>query len=274
MPPHHHGYCDVSNAAIFTVFLCSALLIVSMTFERFISIIKPHKAASFNTIQRAKITIISIVIFSICYNIPHLFISSVQGRQCLPYGTAMGKLYGEVYYWLSFIILFALPFSLLLIMNCVIIYKLRNRANARVKCDVSLDRGQGQSQGQIQGSKLKTQDKQIYMILMLVTFGFLILTTPGYLLFLFIMIVDFTRTPLLFAGYYLHNQIAQKLYYTNHGINFFFYVISGTKFRSDLLKLFHIKSNDNLDSLACQSTETNTQTIWTATSAQSLTILQ
>ena len=259
MPPHRDGYCDVSNAAIFTVFLCSALLIVSMTFERFYSIIRPHKAASFNTLKRAKITIISIVFFTFCYNIPHLFISSVQGRQCLPYGTAMGKLYGEVYYWLSFMVLYALPFTLLLAMNCVIIHKLRNRVNAMVNQNVPADKGQGQSQGEIKGSKLKTPDKQIYMILLLVTFGFLILTTPAYLLFLFIMIVDFTKSPLLFAGYYLLYHIAQKLYYTNHGINFFFYVVSGTKFRSDLLRLFRIDNHNRQESVTCQSTETNTQ---------------
>ena len=151
MPPHRDGYCDVSNAAIFTVFLCSVRLIVSMTIERLYSITRPHKAASFNTVKRAKITIMSIVFFTICYNIPHLFISSVQGRQCLPYGTAMGKLYGEVYYWLSFIVLYTLPFTLLLIMNCVIIHKLRNRVNVIVNRDVPAEKGQGQSQGQSQG---------------------------------------------------------------------------------------------------------------------------
>ena len=179
------------------VFLCSALLIVSMTFERLYSITRPHKAASFNTVKRAKITIMSIVFFTICYNIPHLFISSVQGRQCLPYGTAMGKLYGEIYYWLSFIVLYALPFTLLLTMNCVIIHKLRNRVSVMANRDVPADKGQGQSQ--IKGSKLKTQDKQTYMILLLVTFGFLILNTPAYLFFLFVMIVDFTKSPILFS---------------------------------------------------------------------------
>ena len=208
MPLHRDGYCDVSNAAIFTVFLFSVLLIVSMTFDRLYSIIRPHKAASFNTVKRAKITIMSIVFFTICYNIPHLFISSVQGRQCLPYGTAMGKLYGEVYYWLSFIVLYALPFTLLLTMNCVIIHKLRNRGNVMVKQDVPADKGQGQSQGQIKAYKHKTPDKQTYMILLLVTFGFLILNTPAYLFFLFVMIVDFTKSPILFSGYHLFYHIA------------------------------------------------------------------
>ena len=142
-------------------------------------------------------------------------------------------------------------------MNCVIIHKLRNRVNVMVKQDVPADKGQGQSQ--IKGSKLKPQDKQTYMILLLVTFGFLILNTPAYLFFLFVMIVDFTKSPLLFVGYYLLYHIAQKLNYTNHGINFFFYVISGTKFRSDFLRLFRIENQDTQECVTSQSTDTNTQ---------------
>ena len=125
-----------------------------MTFDRFYSIIQPHKAASFNTVKRAKITISCIILFSITYNIPHLFISSIQGIQCLPYGDAMGKIYGKLYYWASFIINFALAFVLLLTMNSVIIYKLRKRTEFVMKqSSAGEEIGQGDRQGQ--NSKLK-----------------------------------------------------------------------------------------------------------------------
>ena len=253
MPPGRYGYWVISNASIFTAFLCSNLLILSMTFERFYSIIRPHKAASFNTVERAKITIVVIVIFTISYNVPHLFISSVQGRQCLPYGTAMGKPYGEFYYWLSFVISYALPFVLLLTMNSVIIHKIRNRSNFMVK--QSGNEGQGQNKSKTKLTTMKTSDKQVYAILLLVTFGFLILTTPGYLLFLFIMVVDFRTSLKLFAGYYLFYNVAQKMHYTNHGINFFLYVISGQKFRTDLLNLFKLNMKGGVDSAVTNSME-------------------
>ena len=83
--------------------------------------------------------------------------------------------------------------------------------------------GQGQSESKTKVTKMKTSDKQVYAILLLVTFGFLILTTPGYLLFLFTMLVDFRTSPKMFAGYHLFYNIAQQLHFTNHGINFFFY---------------------------------------------------
>ena len=236
-PPSFYWFCTAGNFVLFSAFLSSTFLILSMTFDRFYSIIMPHKAASFNTVKRAKITIVSIILLAFLYNIPHLFVSSVDGRQCLPYGAALHKSYGQFYYWLSFTLSYALPFVLLLTMNSIIIYILRTRLILQVKQEVGSGRqGQGQGQGQI--SKSKNSERQIFAVLFLVTFGFLILTTPANLLFLFIMIVDFTTSPQLFAGYYLFYNIAQKLYYTNHGINFFLYVLSEQKFRSDLVKLF------------------------------------
>ena len=227
-----------------------------MTFDRFYSIIRPHKAASFNTVKRAKITVVCIIIFSILYNIPHLFISSIQGRQCLPYGAAMGKSYGIFYYWFSLVINFALPFVMLLIMNSVIIYKIHNRSKFTTIQNLG-EGSKGQNLGQ--SSKFKNSDKQVYAILLLVTFGFLILTTPGYLFFLFIMVVDFSTSPKLFAGYYLFYNAAHKLHFTNHGINFFLYVISGTKFREDLAQLFKCNRDRSNEGSLTQSTETDTR---------------
>ena len=49
-----------------------------MTFDRFYSIMMPHKAASFNTAGRTKIAVVISVVLSILYNSPHMFISSIK----------------------------------------------------------------------------------------------------------------------------------------------------------------------------------------------------
>ena len=49
---------------------------------------------------------------------------------------------------------------------------------------------------------------------------------------------DYDKTPFDFAGFYIYNSVSQKAIYTNNGINFFLYVISGKKFRTDLVNLF------------------------------------
>ena len=226
MPTGQLRYCHMVNLLCFICFLCSTLLILSMTFDRFYSIIRPHKAASCNTVKRARLTVACIAMLSIPYNIPHLYVSAHVNWECVPYATAIGKPYGEFYYWLSLVVHFALPFVLLLIMNSFIIHKLQ------IRTILTEDTRQVNSTKEYiegQNSKIRNSELQVFAILLLVTFAFLILTTPAYVFFLFIMFVDFSKTPQLFTGYYLFYNVAQKMQFTNHGINFFLYVISGQK---------------------------------------------
>ena len=248
-----------------------------MTFDRFIGIIMPHKAASRNTVKRAKITIVCSCVLSILFNIPHLFMMGNVGRQCIPLFIGMDKVSGQLYYWLSFTVSFALPFILLLVMNCFIIQTVRISSMLRSKMD---KQGQDQSQhkGQIQGqgkddtqgqghgqnkdknSNTKNTEKQMFAILLLVTFGFLILTTPSYVFFLYVKFYDYTRSPGSFAFFHLFSNIANKMYFTNYGINFYLYVISGAKFRADLVKLFRCKKEISNVISAAHSSESITRT--------------
>ena len=117
-------------------------------------------------------------------------------------------------------------------MNSVIIHTLRTRSHL----NVTGSKSQGQNEGQT--SKMKSSETQIYIMLLLVSFAFLLFTTPGYVLIFYISFVNFLSSANSYAGYYLFYNVAQKLNYTNHGINFFLYVMSGHKFRNDLVKLF------------------------------------
>ena len=134
-----------------------------MTFERFYSIIRPHKAASFNTLKRAKITIAFTYVFSFSYNIPYLFIGDNNGRTCIPNRLAPVNVYGAFYYWLTEIISFILPFVSLLTMNSVIIHTLRQRS----KLNLTGSEGQVQSLSQnskcnILGSTLSFPENESY----------------------------------------------------------------------------------------------------------------
>ena len=119
-------------------------------------------------------------------------------------------------------------------MNGVIIHTLRTRSNK----NLVTFRNQGQGHNEGQALKMKNIERQIYATLLLVTFGFLILTTPSKILPLYVQAFGFGDTPTKFAVYYMIYHLAHKLLYTNNGINFLFYVMSGHKFRNDLIKLF------------------------------------
>ena len=215
----------------------STLFIIFMTFERFYSILRPHKAASFNTVKRATFTIMLCVLFGFLFNLPHLFLSIAEYRRCIPYSENFRHV--GIYYWLSVMLSYVLPFLSLLTMNIVIIHTLRTRSNN----NLTTFEGQGQSQGQV--SKMKNTERQIYITLILVTFGFLVFTTPVYLvnLLVYASVIGYGKTPRSSALYYMLYHLAQKTFYTNNGINFFFYVMSGQKFRTDLLKLFRRYNN-------------------------------
>ena len=255
MPPDHLWHCALATSIIWTATLCSTLLILNMTFERFYSIIRPHKAASFNTVKRAKITILLVMFIGALYNIPHLFITDDYELQCIPYGKVMGKMYGQFYYWFTIVVTYCVPFMLLLAMNSLIIHTLRKRSDFKA----TMSEGQGHTEGQ--SSKIKNSERQIYIMLLLVSFGFLIFTIPGYALTFYVNFVDYQTSAKSYAGFYLSYNVAQKLNYTNHGINFFLYVMSGHRFRSNLMNLFRRnkeKENGSSFSNKCNITQTTT----------------
>ena len=105
---------------------------------------------------------------------------------------------------------------------------------------ISKTEGEGHNEGQGDGrpkSAIKQSEKQIYILLLLVAFSFLTLTTPVYVWLLFINFYQST-TSQYYAANHLFSQVAVKTLYTNYAINFFLYVTSGQKFRTDLKKLF------------------------------------
>ncbi len=181
-------YCAIAVPAFFAASLCGALLIMGMTFARFYSIIQPFKAASFNTTHRAKIAISFIYMISWIYNIPHIFTSTAQ-KSCLPYSNFKHVSYEfvQIYYWISFILTVCFPFVGMLGMNVIIIHTIRKRYQQNSQ---NLNEGQ-----------LKHSDKQVFIILLLVTFSYLALTTPGFLMFLLATYINFDATPKLFADF-------------------------------------------------------------------------
>ena len=165
-PPSQYWYCSVIITVLETAMLCGTFLLVAMTFDRFYSIIRPHKAASFNTIRRTKIIISLVIVSSIVFNIQHLFTSDHQGWQCLPYGKANRNVYGQMSYWFSCIVAFVIPFVSLLSMNSVIIHKLCTRS--------ILTKKESRKSGSTDMLPRTNSDTQIVIMLLIVTFGFLI----------------------------------------------------------------------------------------------------
>ena len=138
---------------------------------------------------------------------------------------------------MSYVVQFVIPFISLLSMKSVIIHTLRTRSPLKVSNNEAKVQGQSQGQNKSQISEDKSTETQIYLTLLLVAFSFFILITPLYAFVLYTQFVDFTKSTKTFAEFYIFYQVMHKMYYTNNAINFFLYVISGQKFRNDLLDL-------------------------------------
>ena len=231
MPPNKLWFCRWFHLALYFGCMCGCHLLVAMTFERFYSIIRPHKAASFNTVEKARKIVACIFVFGFSYSIPYLGIASNDGKLCIPNAIAADKIVGQVYNWLTETILFIFPFLSLLIMNSVIIHTLRKRS----KLPLLGLRDHSQNEAQI--LKSKNPEKQIINMLLLVTFAYLSLNIPVRILVLYLN-YSTGETPYYYASLYLAYQVEEKIYYTNHAINIFLYVVSGQKFRRDLINLF------------------------------------
>ena len=199
--------------------MCSTYILISVTFECFYSITRPLKAVSFNTVKKARIIIVCIYFISFSFCMPFLFFATNDGDFCIVNRYASETVLGEMYHWLTEILTFIFPFVSLLSMNSVIIHTLRKRS--LLKLLESAD----QSHSEGQNSKTKHSEKQIITMFLLITFAFLILNIPLRALFYYLNFAS-RGTPFFYAGLHLFYQIGDKSYVTNHGINFFPYVMS------------------------------------------------
>ena len=240
LPPSQLGYCAIHLYFTVSSFISSCYLLIAMTFERFYSIIQPHKASLLNTVKRAKITIASIFVFSFSFAIPYLFVVGTNGRLCIANRFASNNVLGEFYSWSTDILFFIIPFPSLLVMNSVIIYTLRKRSRSNISESI------GQIQTDPKTLKLKNSEKQVLTMVLLITFAFLILNMPARVLTYYLNFYS-GDTPYFQAGLYLFYQVGEKCHYTNHGINLFLYVLSGQKFRTDLKNLFRFKKSSHND---------------------------
>ena len=99
---------------------------------------------------------------------------------------------------------------------------------------------------------MKFAEKQLTIMLLLVTTLFLILLCPTYIRFIYLSFIQMD-TPLKYANSMFFFQVSFKLYTTNSGINFLLYCISGKKFRNDLKEILCFCNFLNRSATRCRN---------------------
>ena len=232
----HPWECKIAAYLVNFSLQSSTYQVLAMTVDKYVAIKWPHRAATYSIPKRARIISCCIFACALLYNGPHLYTSSLVGDQCLAY--VVGGVVTQVFSWSTFLINGAIPFSLLIHMNYVIVQTVRDsrklfQGNGVTTADVRNRQGIINTGMEARQKTMKSAENQLTIMLLLVTMLFLILLFPTYIRFIYLTFVG-RDTPAKYASSMLFFQITHKLYHTNNGINFFLYCISGQKFRNDL----------------------------------------
>ena len=206
------------------------LLIIFMTTDRLIAIKCPLKARVMCTPKRARISGVVIFLFSVIFNTPYIMYSDVNtnGKLCVSF--TMQTWFDWAYSWLNMCLNCFFPFIILMTMNCVIIAAMRHRVRSQRK----EQRGGTEEENKIKFAKTASVTSQLTVMLLAVTFAFLILTLPQYMRYITYIYKPFKQNPWDYALYVLAAHGSNKMYFTNNAVNFFLYSIGGSKFRRDL----------------------------------------
>ena len=227
----HLLQCKTINWLTASILQNSRYQVLAMTIDRYVAIKWPPRAAAYSTPRKVKFILISIFIFTLIYNVFHIFLSSMVKGNCR--ANAVGGTIVKVLTWVNLLNNGIIPISMLIYMNYVIVQTIKHSgkmfgSTSKFKHVSHTKKGMDTRQ-----RKVKNAENQVTVMLLLVTTLFIILQIPTYTRYIYMAFVA-QDTPSQFASFILFSFITYALLVTNNGINFFLNCISGQKFRDDL----------------------------------------
>ena len=245
--------CKVCAYSLFSAAFSGTMIILALLVERVIVVTCPLKAAVLLSPRRAMMVISIIIIFTFAYNIPLIFSATMMnhfGLQCI---SVPGSGYASAIYHVSKIVLSGVvPFVAILTMNITILCAVKSSKKQQKR--MSAQRQQSpvrtvtsSSGGSVRGSIKKADavskmDRQLTIMTVVLTIAFLCLTMPKYAHQLAWMNIDWQSSTQMVILFGWSGTISQELYILNSVVNFFLYVMTGSKFRQDLRTMFQCKT--------------------------------
>ena len=178
---------------------------------------------------------ISILILFIL-NFPMIFESKYLGKSLYPCGFLTSNVVTVYWHWTHAALFAFLPITILIIENIILLIGIKRAETVRVVLTST--------------QNLIGQNIQVTVMVIVVCFVFVTLTLPTCVFFVYREYWNYKSDPVESAKYFFVYQIVFMLSGINHIVNFYLYVVSGTKFRRQFCKLVTTKcwcKNANLN---------------------------
>ena len=218
----------------------SAWFLVTMTIHRAVSTVWPHGTTKLlKRCSAGKIVVFSVAFCTlsnahILYG--HSLVAANKGQTTLCFFTYVSEKYGQffnsVWVWVDMVVAVFLPFACLLVTNTVLIRKVGQ--SLREARD-SLAEGRS--------DPFASRDKKLSSMtitLIATSVAFLLLTSPivVYMIWYGTLASDALNDVRLRATNDLASNASLVLWYTNLGINFYLYCLTGARYRAEFVRLF------------------------------------
>ena len=218
----------------------SAWILVAMTTHRAVSIVWPHGTGKLLKRCNAVMVVVSIVSFCALTNVHLLYGHSLQPTEDSQRADCFLNFVSDEYrmffrldwVWIDMAAAVFLPFACLLVTNTVLVRKVGQ--SLREARD-SLAEGRS--------DPFASRDKKLSSMtitLIATSVAFLVLTSPiaVYMIWDGTLPYDALRDVRFFAASELALSVSLMVWYTNLGINFYLYCLTGARYRAEFLKLF------------------------------------
>jgi len=218
----------------------SAWILVAMTTYRAVSIVWPHRATKLLNRCNAVTVVVSIYLFCALTNAHLLYGHSLQPTEDSQTAHCFDSFVSDGYrmffrldwVWVDMMMAVFLPFACLLVTNTVLIQKVGQ--SLREARDTLAE---GRS------DPFASRDKKLSSMtitLIATSVAFLMLTSPivVYMIWYGTLAYDELNDVRLRATIHLASNAGLLLWYTNLGINFYLYCLTGARYRAEFVRLF------------------------------------